>query len=519
MAFSPAMTLWRRALCVLTAGVAAAPGWGSEALNIGGRKQLFIDAKFVEQAEGVQWRVNPPVKTGLVLAGTNSWENGLIFGASTVMEDQGKYRLWYTACPIPPGKVRNETYHTFFLCYAESDDGTHWRKPNLGLYEWNGSRENNILMQVPMEVGGGVFVDPTAPPEERYKLIGRLYGFRDERFPTMTGTGPEGTGVYAYASPDGLRWQFKPQRLYPFEADAINMAFYDAEQGRYLAYTRTRIDKTRRSVGVIATKELHQPWPYDEKQPGRIPLALAPTADDPLDIDYYCPAAVKYPWADGVYLMFASVYRHFPRPAKGTYVDDGRKYHNDGLLDVTLAASRDGLKFKRVSRQPYVPLGLAGARDSSQIYMTVGMVRHGNEVLQYYGGLDYTHGMDIALPQMKERGGLMQVRQRLDGFVSLEAEAGGGQFVTPSLVFAGQRLALNLEVPVEGEIRVELRDAEDRALEGFSFADCDPLMGNDLARVVTWSRGTSDLARLAGRPVRVAFKLRLAKLYALQFVP
>lgn len=510
---------WRLMLWASVTGCVAPLAWSAEALDVGGRKQLFIDAKYVEQAEGVRWQVNPPVKTGFVLAGTHDWENGLIFGASTVMEDQGKYRLWYTACPVPPGKVRNETYHGFFLCYAESDDGTHWRKPELGLYEWNGSWANNILMKVPMEVGGGIFVDPTAPLEQRYKLIGRLYGYQDERFPDSRGTGPEGTGVYAYTSPDGLRWAFQPRRLYPFEADAINMAFYDAEQARYLAYIRTRIDKTRRSVGVIATTDLHQPWSYQPELPGRIPLALAPSKDDPLDIDYYCPAVVKYPWADDAYLMFASVYRHFPRPAMGTYVDDGRKYHNDGLLDVTLAASRDGLRFKRVSREPYVPLGLAGARDSSQIYMTVGMIRHGNEVLQYYGGLDYTHGMDIALPEMKQRGGLMQVRQRLDGFVSLEAEAAGGQFTTPPLAFEGQRLALNLDVAVEGEIRVELRDEEGRPLEGFGFADCQPIMGNDLARVVTWKYGTSDLSRLSATPVRVAFKLRLAKLYAFQFVP
>jgi hypothetical protein len=509
----------RLAHWILAASFFTVRGWCADVLNVGGRKQLFIDEKFVEQAEGVKWRVNPPLKTGLVLAGTNSWENGLIFGASTVLEDQGKYRLWYTACPVPPGKVTNETYHDFFLCYAESTDGTHWLKPDVGIYEWQGSRQNNILMKVPMEVGGGVFVDPTAPRDERYKLVGRLYGYRDDRFPSSRGTGPEGTGVYAYTSPDGLHWQFRPERLYPFEADAINMAFYDSDRGTYLAYIRTRIGKGRRSVGVVETTEFHKQWPFGNDQPGRIPLALAPSPDDPPDVDYYCPAVVKYPWADGAYLMFASVYRHFPRPKPGSYLDDGRKYHNDGLLDVTLAASRDGLKFRRVSREPYLGLGVAGARDSSQIYMTVGMVRQGDELLQYYGGLDYTHGMDVALPEMKERGGLMQARQRLDGFVSIEAGIEGGRFVTPPLVFSGEHVVLNLDVAVEGEIRVELRDAEGRTLEGYGFADCTPIIGNHLARTVTWKNGSSDLIRLAGSPVRMAFELRLAKLYAFQFVP
>ena len=31
-------------------------------------------------------------------------------------------------------------------CYAESKDGIHWKKPELGLVEFNGSKANNIVM-------------------------------------------------------------------------------------------------------------------------------------------------------------------------------------------------------------------------------------------------------------------------------------------------------------------------------------------------------------------------------------
>eukprot|EP00756_Hemistasia_phaeocysticola_P054359 Hpha_TRINITY_DN30288_c0_g1::TRINITY_DN30288_c0_g1_i1::g.27025::m.27025 len=33
--------------------------------------------------------------------------------------------------------------------YAESDDGIHWTKPNLGMTEWKGSKANNLI-----ELGG-----------------------------------------------------------------------------------------------------------------------------------------------------------------------------------------------------------------------------------------------------------------------------------------------------------------------------------------------------------------------------
>src|SRR5580658_6449594 len=105
--------------------------------EIGSRKQLFIDDRFVEQADGVGLHMNPPAKLGAVFAGTRSWEDGMVTGAGTVVEDAGKFRLWYTATPASNRLIeRNQ----FRLCYAESGDGVHWAEPNLGLYEWRGSK-------------------------------------------------------------------------------------------------------------------------------------------------------------------------------------------------------------------------------------------------------------------------------------------------------------------------------------------------------------------------------------------
>ena len=32
------------------------------------------------------------------------------------------------------------------ICYAESKDGVHWSRPELGLIEFNGSKKNNIIL-------------------------------------------------------------------------------------------------------------------------------------------------------------------------------------------------------------------------------------------------------------------------------------------------------------------------------------------------------------------------------------
>ena len=88
------------------------------------------------------------------------------------------------------------------LCYAESTDGVHWERPDLGLVSYRGSGDNNILgpaVHDPVRQAGWnagtVFKDPTAPPQQRYKLWSEIK------------VGEEGkSGLTGFCSPDGLRW-------------------------------------------------------------------------------------------------------------------------------------------------------------------------------------------------------------------------------------------------------------------------------------------------------------------------
>jgi len=107
--------------------------------------------------------------------------------------------------------------------------------------------------------------------------------------------------------------------------------------------------------------------------------------------------------------------------------------------------------------------------------------------------------------------------KRLDGFISADAPyAQEGWLTTPLITFSGRRLELNLDCGALGEARVELRGQNNLPIQQFAAADCDLVRGNHLRYVVRW-RGKDDLAGLAGRPVRLHFRLRNAKLYAFQF--
>ncbi|RYD26726.1 MAG: hypothetical protein EOP86_25520, partial [Verrucomicrobiaceae bacterium] len=75
----------------------------------------------------------------------------------------------------------------------------------------------------------------------------------------------------------------------------------------------------------------------------------------------------------------------------------------------------------------------------------------------------------------------------------------------------------NIDTGATGTAFVELRDAEGKSIPGFTLADCEEIGGNFIDQRVYW-KGKTDVSSLAGRPVRLYFKLTRAKLYAFQFL-
>ena len=107
---------------------------------------------------------------------------------------------------------------------------------------------------------------------------------------------------------------------------------------------------------------------------------------------------------------------------------------------------------------------------------------------------------------------------RTDGFASVNAPFAGGTLLTKPLVFSGKRLVLNYSTSSVGSLKVEITDESGKALPGFSLEDSDEIIGDEIARTVSWKTQT-DLSALAGRPVRLRFVMKDADLYSLQFQP
>lgn len=493
----------------------------SDAIDIGNRKQLFIDNKWFFTQRGMTLTVNPPIKGEIVLAPEKPWEARALGAYSTIIEHGGKYKMWYR-CFSYSDSVSIPAHS---ICYAESADGIHWDRPDLNLFEWEGIKENNIVMP---GSDGGVMLDPNGPDEHRFKAVCNIKesGIWPESKGCVTGFWKDGKfhavmELYLCTSPDGIHWTRRKTPVSDYFHDTHNHFFYDTRLKKYAAYLRTH--KRGRTVARLEFDDpLDLPWiPLGEGHPKAekfFPTVLTCDESDPPDTDLYTPCVHQYPWADDVYFSFTTPYRHYPVGDTSDTTLEGRdkqgRRRNDGPIDVQLAVSRDGVNWARPDRRPYVPLGLKGDYDGGHTYMCLGMIRKGNEIWMYDSPFHRTHG--VWGTDVQPDPGLRRLVQRLDGFISADADYTGAEFTTPLLTFGGSRLELNVDCSALGQVWVEIRDEKNHVIPGYSLADSIDVDRNQIAAPVRWQE-RDNVADIEGRSVRLHFKLRACKLYAFQF--
>lgn len=455
-------------------------------LDVGSSRQLFIDDLFIECPANVRLRTHPAAKTHVrTLHRERPWESATLSWFN-VLQEETRHRIWYECYDVDGWPTADDTS----FCQAESANGTDWTRPDLLLFSYQGSRENNILFRLigPATAcsrvhGAGVFVDPTAPPDARYKAVSQ--GTFQQGFDPPQRI----AGMY---SADGLQWTRYPAPICTVFADSQYSAFWDLRLQKYVLYGRVGGQRGR----ALGRSESHDFSHFD-------PLSLVLETDDrdPPNSDLYNPAALQYPYATNVYFMFPSLYQHAP-----------------DTLDVRLAVSRDGVHWTWPERVPFIPLGQAGDFDSASIYMGQGWVRSGDELWQYYAGSPLKHNQAELENLVVPGNGLSYSRvvSRLDGFVSVDAGTGGGSFVTPPLRFAGNRLTLNVQVHTGGSLRVGLLDTKCAPVADRTTADCVPITADGVRLPVRWNSG-ADVSARAQLPTRLCIEFDRASLFAFQF--
>jgi hypothetical protein len=460
----------------------------SSTIDVADQKQLFIDRQFIADSEGIELRTNSAQKIGPILDQSGNPLQGHV---SRVIDHEGTVKLYLGADSVE---------------IVESNDGIRFQRTGK-------------------VIGGGgfttLFLDPhEADPARRYKR------FHLQFSPPFD---PAVHGVYASYSADGVNFT-EVGRVLPFFTDNPTIVDWDPRLGKYVIYTRAFDygSENQRRVGRIETDDPLKPWPYRKTPQDRMFLGIenvdvvlsADDQDDPHS-DIYYNAATSYPWAADVRLMFTAQFRHFS-PDRNPFIRPRvpGQWEDYGMLEVQLATSRDGIHWNRPTREPYFPTGLADEWDRWYAVMAPGLVRRGNYLYQYYNSSGRLHDSAVLRPEYdetaKQLGGVGIVRQRLDGFVSADADYRGGHLRTPPITFRGRFLRLNVDTGSMGTLFVEIQDENGSPIPGFTLADCEEIGGNFIDQRVYWKRG-ADVSSLAGKPIRLKFQMKRGKLYAFQF--
>ncbi len=490
--------------------VSLATSFAAEPVEIGSRRELFVDDALIESMRDARRVLHQPTPRELAIVHDAAWE-GAGSGYHSVIRDGDLYRMYYRGSKLGVDNGRLQLGPEVY-CYAESRDGITFTKPELGLHEFAGSKQNNIIWTGVGTHNFAPFLDtrPDCPPESRYKALG--------------GLASEG-GLFAFHSADGIRWSLLRKEPVVTEGafDSQNLAFWDAAAGTYRAYFRTF------TAGVTTGKV----W----KPEGYRAIRTA-TSSNFLDWAHYADLTYKDSPDEHLYTNQVAPYFRAPHILLGLptrYIERGwspsmralpeleqredraaaHLRYGTALTEGLLMASRDGVHFERWNEAFLRP---GPQRPETWLYGHQYIAWHAVETpsalpgaepeLSLYASEGSWHGAGNAL---------RRYTLRLDGFVSVHAPLSGGDLLTRPLIFAGERLTLNFASSAAGDIRVEIQDAADgQPLAGFALDDCPPIFGDTLARTVTWTAG-GDVSQLAGRPVRLRFQLRDADLYSFQF--
>ena len=427
----------------------------------------------IEHGTGILRRVLPARKdeANPVIEPERPWEGRGIGYVSVIREpDTGLWRMWY-GCNAEGVSPADGTSGRG-VAYAESDDGAHWRRPELGKYEFEGSRANNICH---LGQSGAVTLDETAEPEKRHRMFAnRLY---------------KNTGcIYSLVSPDGLNWNMFRDEQIRIRNDSQNRGFKCPYTGKWYVYHRpgwcTREVARSESVDEDGT-EFMKPFP-----------SLRPDLyDRVVGIEDYAISVHPY---DGGFIGMLRIYC---------------KRWDDRTTWIELVASRDGMRWQRLTdRTPIIGLGEDGEWDSRMTAPGYSLVPDGDGHWFYYDSWEVPH-FSGATSQTGARcrvGRAFIPRRRL-----MECVAGLDDTTMHTFPMIPQGDTLKLDADATGgEIRASIQNFDGTTPEGFAKDEASALTGECVEGAIHFKGGS--LRQFGNQPVRIVIHMtRNARVYAL----
>ena len=532
--------------------------------NFGSDKQLFVINDFIKSTTA-EVRMGSLIPRGVIMECDKDYEAGGVVYIQ-VFKDGDIYKMFYKG--TPSFHNTEDTYG--MLCYAESRDGINWERKNLGLVEYNGSKDNNIILTSQMLFGGdNSFIEkycetleaakylprekwisslttadsknldtfticmdtnPDCPPDEKFKAFSPLrraynYDMNEVPVPPVANRAKWKGVLYAFKSPDGIHWErLQDDPVMGFGAyDSMNLSFWDEERKQYWAYVRgfhtgykaDGRETNIRDVRWCVSKD-YRNWTEGE----------VITFADGKDVPLYTSAAQQYPLAPNYFIGFptryidrgswSTSYDYLPDPEmRRDRMETQEPREGTAITDCSMMASRDGklwYSFDETLMRPGIYR--LGAWVYGDCYPAVPIIETPCED-------DPTAPPELSMivterSRVDGKARLCRFSIRQDGFASLHSTITPTETITDAFVFNGNTLSINFSTSAAGWIKLELQDADGNPLPGYPLEVCDEIFGDTLSRPVLWN-GKADLAALSGQTVRMRIVMSDADLYAFQF--
>lgn len=469
-------------ICTVSAGTA----FSQQILDLGSNREIFVDNYLVDKITDLKQVMHHPHNEGVVLKFDQPWE-GNFSAYCTIIKDGNVFRAYYRGIP-EAGKDGNTSEVT---CYAESKDGLTWTKPDLGIYEINNTKKNNVILAnaAPVTHNFSPFLDknPKSLKTQKFKALG----------------GTHESGLVYYASPDGIHWN-KMQDTAVFSKglfDSQNVSFWSESENQYVCYFRTWTGtgyEGFRSVSRTTSKDFLN-WTDPE------PMTFGDTSFEHL----YTQQTSPYYRAPQIYLAIGARFmpnRQVVSDMQAKSLNVNPKYYKD-CSDAIIMSTRGGYQYDRTFLESFIRPGI-GLENwvSRSNYPALNVVQTSDTEMSLYVNEEY------AQPTAH----IKRYSLRIDGFASMNGNMDGGELITKPFTFNGKELEINYSTSAAGGIKIEIQDENGKPIPGYSLEDCHEIIGNEIKRIVSWS-GNENLASLSKKPIRLHIYIKDADLYSLKF--
>lgn len=472
-------------------------------IEINRGRQLFVDSFLIAQTDMVATHHTPRFYAGNpVLEPDREWEktaDGVPYAAPFsdgvwFDESDGKFKMWYLA---GAGLLHTQENQSFYTCYAESEDGRHWIKPDMDIVP------NTNIVDTQNRDAATVWIDKWEPdPTKRFKM------FNVERRPT------------------DRRWQF----ILKYSADGIHWSegaaqsgdLYDRSSAFYNPFREKWCLSMRYSTEVSSRSRS-----YAEADDAETVVSIAHRTrrgvTDRNIVFWFTPDGREvrhpdYPEVDpGIYnfdcIAYESImlgqYSVWQGPENGVCGELGIQKRNE----IFLGYSRDGFHFVRSSFVPFM------AVDPSEGAWNWGNVQSACGTPLVVGDSLYFYSSGRRLNNIMWDGyastGLAVLRR--DGFVSMTALGNEERsLLTEKIRFDGNFMFVNADV--RGSMTIEITDQDGNPIKGFARKDAVAIKATSGTKLlVKWKK--SEIAALKNRIVRIRFHMTDGDLYSFWVSP